>query len=114
MEKINTKEAPKAIWPYSQAIKSWNLLYSSGQIWLQPKTMKLVNWGIENQTKQVCENLWAVLKKAWFEFYNVIKITIYLDNLDDFNKVNKIYWNYFSHKPARSTLEILTFHKKYI
>ena len=106
MEKIITINAPKAIWPYTQAIKSWNFLFSSGQIWLDPKTMKLVEWWIENQTKQVCLNLWAVLNESWLNYNNVVKTTIYLDNINNFSIVNKVYWEYFLNKPARSTIEV--------
>jgi len=106
MEIILTKKAPQAIWPYSQAIKVWNMLYSSGQIWLNPETMKLVEWGIIEQITQVCKNLWEVLKEAWFDYKNVVKTTIFLANMDDFKQVNEIYSKYFSHKPARSTVEV--------
>lgn len=105
MEIINTDKAPKAVWPYSQAIKVWDFLYSSWQIGLDPLNMKLVEW-TENQTKQVCKNLWAVLKEAWLDYKNVVKTTIFLDNITDFPIINGIYWEYFSHKPARSTVEV--------
>lgn len=106
MKKLTTLNAPEAIGPYTQAIKSWNLLFTSGQIWLDPKTMKLVEWWIEEQTKQVCKNLWEVLKNAWLDFKNVIKSTIYIDNINNFNILNTVYWEYFSFKPARSTVEV--------
>lgn len=105
MKIINTENAPKAIWPYSQAIIVWNTLYSSWQIGLNPENMELVEW-IENQTHQVCKNLQAILKESWVDLKNVVKTTIYLSKLDDFKIVNKIYWEYFSHKPARSTIEV--------
>lgn len=106
MKKISTKDAPEAIWPYTQAIISWNLLFSSGQIWLDPKTMQIVEWWIENQTIQVCKNIWEILKEAWLSYKNIVKTTIYLDNINNFSIVNKIYWEYFSNKPARSTIEV--------
>jgi 2-iminobutanoate/2-iminopropanoate deaminase len=106
MKKIYTKNAPEAVWPYTQAIKTWDFLYSSWQIGLDPKTIKLVNWWIEEQTKQVCKNLWEVLKEAWLDYKDVIKTTIYLDNLSFFGIVNKIYWDFFISKPARSTVEV--------
>jgi len=106
MKKLTTQKAPEAIWPYSQAIKSWNFLFSSWQIWLNPKTMKLVEWWIKNQTKQICENIWEILKNAWLNFENIVKTTIFIDNIENFNIINKIYWEYFSHKPARSTVQI--------
>jgi len=105
MQKIHTENAPKAIWPYSQAILVWNTLYSSGQIGLNPENMELVQW-IENQTHQVCKNLKAVVEQVWFKLENVVKTTIYLANMEDFKIVNEIYWQYFSHKPARSTIEV--------
>ena len=105
MQKIYTNNAPKAIWPYSQAIVIWNILYSSWQIWLNPKNIKLVEW-IENQTHQVCKNLKEVLNQAWFDLTNVVKTTIFLTNIEDFQKINEIYWQYFSHKPARSTVQV--------
>jgi len=105
MQKIHTDKAPKAIWPYSQAILVWNILYSSWQIGLNPQTMELVE-GIENQTHQVCKNLKEVLNEAWFDLENVVKTTIFLANIEDFKKVNEIYGQYFSHKPARSTVEV--------
>jgi 2-iminobutanoate/2-iminopropanoate deaminase len=106
MKPVQTDKAPKAIGPYAQANVIWNTLYSSGQIPLDPTTMTLVEWGIEQQAKQVCENLWEVLIAGWFNYSDVIKTTIYLDNLDNFNIINEIYWEYFSHKPSRSTVEV--------
>jgi 2-iminobutanoate/2-iminopropanoate deaminase len=105
MKKIQTNKAPQAIGPYSQAIVVGNMLFASWQIWLDPQTMKLVDW-IENQTHQVCKNLKAVLEEAGFSIENVVKTTIYLKNIEDFKIVNEIYWQYFSHKPARSTIQV--------
>ena len=75
MKAVQTDKAPKAIGPYAQANVTWNTLYSSGQIALDPKTMKLVEWWVEKQTVQVCENLLEVLKAWWFEYSDVIKVT---------------------------------------
>ena len=105
MKIINTKKSPQAIWPYSQAIMAWDMLYSSGQIPLTAE-WKMLNWDIKIQTHQVCKNLWEVLKEANLDFKNVIKTTIFLQNLEDFISVNEIYWEYFSHKPARSTVQV--------
>ncbi len=105
MQTIHTENAPKAIGPYSQAVLVWNTMYSSGQIWLNPETMELVEW-IENQAHQVCKNLKEVLKQAWFDLENVVKTTIFLKNIEDFKTVNEIYGQYFSHKPARSTVQV--------
>ena len=106
MKAVQTDKAPKAIGPYAKANISWDTLYSSGQIPLDPNTMELVEWWIEPQTIQVCKNLWEVLKTWWFEYRDVIKTTIYLDNLSDFKIINEIYGEYFSHKPSRSTVEV--------
>ena len=105
MQKIHTENAPKAIGPYSQAILVWNTLYTSWQIGLAPEIMKLVEW-IENQTHQVCKNIRAILQKAGFELKDVVKTTIFLKNIEDFKKVNEIYGQYFTHKPARSTIQV--------
>lgn len=105
MEIISNQKAPQAIWPYSQAVKSWDLLFCSGQIGLNPINMELVGW-ITNQTEQVCKNIWEVLSEAGLRFSNVVKTTIFLDNISDFQTVNEIYGKYFSHKPARSTVEV--------
>lgn len=103
---ISTDKAPAAIWPYSQAMKIWNTLYSSWQVALDPITMKVVEWWIKEQTIQVCKNLWEVLKEACLDYKDVVKTTIFLDNMDDFKSVNEVYAEYFSHKPARSTVEV--------
>lgn len=106
MKKIESNLAPKAIWPYSQAVIIWNTLYSSWQIALNPKTMTLVEWWIISQTKQVCKNLWEVLKQWNMSYENVVKTTVFLDDINDFSEVNKVYSEYFSHCPARSTVEV--------
>jgi len=107
MQMINTEKAPKAIGPYSQAIKFENLLFISGQIAINPQTNQLINAGIEEQTKQVMENIKAILQEAGLTFDNVIKTTIYLKDINDFAKVNEIYGSYFKeHKPARATVEV--------
>jgi len=110
MEKIYTDKAPEAIGPYSQAIKIGNFIYTSGQIALLPNG-EFLDSDIKTQTKQVCENLKAVLNKAGVELSNVVKTTIFLANIDDFGAVNEIYGEYFSHKPARSTIAVKTLPK---
>ena len=105
MTNIESIFAPKPIWPYSQWILIRKTLYSSWQIGIKAEDMKLEEW-IEKQTERVCKNLWEVLKEAWMEFKNVIKTTIYLTDINNFDKVNEIYSKYFSHKPARSTIEV--------
>jgi 2-iminobutanoate/2-iminopropanoate deaminase len=110
MEKIHTNNAPQAIGPYSQAIKVGNFIYTSGQIALLPNG-EFLDSDIKSQTKQVCENLKAVLNEAGVELSNVVKTTIFLANMDDFTAVNEIYGEYFSHKPARSTVAVKTLPK---
>ena len=107
MQMINTDKAPKAIGPYSQAVKYENFLFVSGQIALDPKTGELVGSTVEEQTRQVMENIKAILEEAELNFNHVVKTTIYLKNINDFDKVNRIYGEYFTeHKPARATIEV--------
>ena len=105
MEKIYTSKAPEAIGPYSQAIKVGNMIFTSGQIALTPEG-KFLDTDIKTQTRQVCENLKAVLESAGAKIENVVKTTIFLADINDFNEVNEIYGEYFSHKPARSTVAV--------
>ncbi len=104
---IFTNQAPQAIGPYSQAIKVNNMLYVSGQIALDPKTMEIVSGEVEAQTHQVMKNLQAVLNEADFELTDVVKTTIYIDDMNDFNRINDVYAKYFdTHRPARATVEV--------
>ncbi len=105
MEKIHTSKAPQAIGPYSQAIKIGNMIFTSGQIALTPSG-EFLDEDIKTQTKQVCENLKSVLNAAGAEIKNVVKTTIFLADINDFSAVNEIYGEYFSHKPARSTVAV--------
>ena len=105
-EIYSTKEFPEAIWPYSPSVKAWKTYYFSGQIAINPKTKKLVKWWIEKETLQVIKNISWILAYNKLTFENIVKTTIFLKNIDDFSKVNEIYWKYFSHKPARSTIEV--------
>ena len=109
---ILTNDAPSPIGPYNQAILINNTLYISGQIPLTPK-MNLIENDLNNEVKQVMENLGAILNAAKMEFSNVVKSTIYLDNMDNFQKVNKIYGQYFENKlaPARETVAVKTLPK---
>lgn len=103
---ITSNKAPKAIGPYSQAVILNNVLYTSGQIGLDPQTGDLKD-GIEEQVKQVMENLKALLKEANMDFSNVVKTTIFLKSMDDFTTVNQIYASYFNENPpARSCVEV--------
>jgi 2-iminobutanoate/2-iminopropanoate deaminase len=110
MQKIHTTNAPEAIGPYSQAIKIGNFIYTSGQIALTPNG-EFLGGDITAQTKQVCENLKAVLEEAGASLENVVKTTIFLANMDDFNELNIVYGEYFAHKPARSTVAVKTLPK---
>ncbi len=104
---VETSQAPKAIGPYSQAIVSGGFLFSAGQIPLDPATMQLVEGDIKVQTQRVLENLKAVLEAESLDFSKVIKTTIYLKDLNDFQAVNEIYSKYFGDfKPARSTVQV--------
>ena len=105
---IQTTKAPAPIGPYNQAILVDNTLFTSGQIALDPKTMELVNRDIEMETTQVMKNLCEVLKAAGMDFADVVKTTIYLNDMEDFAKVNEIYGSYFNHKnaPARETVQV--------
>lgn len=106
MKIISAKEAPRAIGPYSQAIKVGNFLFCSGQIGIDPKNGQLVK-GLESQVKQALKNLKAVITAAGFNLRNVVKTTLYLKNMADFSCVNEIYKSFFGdHKPARSTIEV--------
>lgn len=111
MEVIQTENAPAAIGPYSQAIKLNNLIFTSGQIPITPSG-ELVDRDIKRQTRQVLTNLQNVLAEAGSSLNEVIKVTIYLEDMNDFGVVNVIYADYFGdHKPARSTVAVKTLPK---
>ncbi|MGA7158225.1 MAG: RidA family protein [Acidobacteriaceae bacterium] len=107
---IATNAAPAAIGPYSQAIRTGNLLFTSGQVALDPSTGQLVSGGIEAQTTRVCENLKAVLAAAGLDFPAVIKTTVFLKDMADFAAMNAIYATYFAPEgcvpPSRSTVQV--------
>ncbi|MEM7028498.1 MAG: RidA family protein [Chloroflexota bacterium] len=104
---IQTDHAPAAVGPYSQAIKLNNLIFTAGQIGLDPATGKIVDGGIEAQTRQVMSNLEAVLKEAGVGMDAIVKTTIFLTDLGNFGTVNGIYGEYFADAPpARSTVEV--------
>ncbi len=107
-EIIYTKNAPEPIGPYNQAVKIGKTLYVSGQIPLIPGKMELVNGNLEKETIQVMKNLEAVLLKANMTFDNVVKTTIFLSDMDNFEIINKIYGKYFDpeNAPARETVEV--------
>jgi 2-iminobutanoate/2-iminopropanoate deaminase len=104
---IQTEKAPKAIGPYSQAIRAGNFLFLSGQIPLDPKTGELVRGDIRQRTQQVLENIKGVLESQKLGMEDVVKVTIFLKNIGDFNQVNEVYGTYFpSSPPARSTVAV--------
>ena len=105
---IYTENAPAPIGPYNQAILVGNTLYTSGQIALNPLTMELVLDDIETETKQVMENMKAVLTAADMTFENVIKASIFIMNMNDFTRINSIYGSYFNEAtaPARETVQV--------
>ncbi len=104
---IETLNAPTPIGPYSQAVLSGNILYTSGQIAIDPKTGKLVMDSIELETMQIMNNIEAVLKEASMTFNDVIKTSIFISNMNNFDQINKIYGQYFNTDfPARETVEV--------
>jgi len=104
---VNTDDAPAALGPYSQAVKTGELVFLSGQIPLVPETMELVGSGIEEQAHQVFKNLQAVASAAGSELNNAAKLTIYLTDLGMFAAVNEIMSSYFEEPyPARATVEV--------
>jgi len=106
-ETVSTDKAPKAIGPYEQAIKVGDLVYTAGQIPIDPQTGNLVSGGIAEQTRQVLENLKAVLEAAGSSLDKVIKATVFLKNMADFAALNEVYGEYLSKaKPARSTVAV--------
>lgn len=104
---INTQAAPEPVGPYNQAVLSGKLLFTSGQIAIDPQTNVLIENDIRKQTSQVLENLGAVLAAAGCGFGDILKTTVYLKNMDDFPAMNEIYQSYFKeNSPARSTVEV--------
>lgn len=104
---ISTQQAPAAVGPYSQAVQIGDLIYSAGQIPLVPETGKMIEGGIEVQTRQVMQNLSAVLEAAGSNLSNVIKTTIFVTDLADFAAINQVYGSFFEvDPPARSTVQV--------
>jgi 2-iminobutanoate/2-iminopropanoate deaminase len=104
---ISTSEAPAAIGPYSQAVRSGNFVFCSGQIPLDPKSGQIVSGDIATQTRRVLDNIGAVLKAEGLTFENIVKTTIFLTDLGDFQTVNETYGSYFKQQaPARSTVQV--------
>ncbi len=111
MKKIATDKAPGAIGPYSQAVVSGGLVYTSGQIALDPTTGAVVEGDIRVQTEQVCRNLGAVLEAAGSSYERVVKTTCFLADMADFAAFNEVYGSYFTGKPARSCVAVKTLPK---
>ena len=104
---VSTEKAPKAIGPYSQAILIENLVFTAGQVALDPATMELVEGGIEAQTRQVLTNLKNVLETADSGLKFVVKTTVFLQDMGDFAKMNSVYAEFFpENPPARSTVQV--------
>ena len=105
---VNTSNAPKPIGPYNQAVISGNLMFMSGQIAFDPSTGELVIGEIQAETKQVMENLKSILDEAGLSFKDVIKTSIFLSDMNNFQQVNEVYGSYFSDEnaPARETVEV--------
>ena len=104
---INTAHAPKPVGPYNQAVMINDTLYVSGQIPINPLTGELVKGDISDQTRQVMENLKAILLAAGFDFPDVVKCSIFITDMKQFQHVNKVYAEYFDeHAPARETIQV--------
>ena len=110
-EIVYTKNAPDAIGPYSQAVKTGTLVFTSGQIAINPASGNVEAATIEEQTEQVCKNLTAVLEEAGSSIDKVIKTGCFLADMNDFAKFNEVYGKYFTSKPARSCVAVKTLPK---
>ena len=111
LKKIYTQNAPEAIGPYSQAIQYDKLLFSSGQIPVDPENGAIVAGGIAAQAEQVMKNIGAILEKAGAEYASVLKKTCFLSDMNDFAAFNEVYAKYFTEKPARSCVAVKTLPK---
>lgn len=104
---VHTNNAPAAVGPYSQGMQSGGLVFVSGQLPLNPETMELVNDSIEAATAQSLENCKAIVEAAGSDFNHVIKVEIFMKDMNDFAKMNEVYATYFTdHKPARAAVEV--------
>ena len=111
LKKVYTKNAPEAIGPYSQAIICGNMLFTSGQVPINPATGNVETEGITDQATQVMKNLAAVLEEAGTKFENVVKTTCFLSDMNDFAEFNAVYAQYFTSNPARSCVAVKTLPK---
>jgi 2-iminobutanoate/2-iminopropanoate deaminase len=104
---VSTTEAPAAVGPYSQAVRIGPMLFTAGQIPLDPKSGQIVSQDVGEQTRRVLDNLTAVLKAENMDFSNIVKTTVFMTNLGDFQTMNEIYASYFTDlPPARSTVQV--------
>ncbi|WP_427339007.1 RidA family protein [Caloranaerobacter sp. DY30410] len=104
---ISTDKAPKAIGPYSQGIVAGNMIFTSGQLAINPETGELIKDDIKKETRQALENLKAVLKEGGATLNDVVKVTLYIKDMNQFGKINEVYEEYFcENKPARSCIEV--------
>ncbi|CUS89660.1 endoribonuclease L-PSP [Candidatus Kryptobacter tengchongensis] len=104
---VYTEKAPKPVGPYSQAVIAGDFIFTAGQIPIDPKTNQVVQGDIKEQTKQVLENLKAVLEASGATFDDVVKVTVYMRDLNEFSAMNEIYSEYFKNSPpARTTVEV--------
>lgn len=104
---IETSNAPSAIGPYSQAIAIGNLIFTSGQLGIEPKTGIMVEGGVENETRQAIENLKTILESAGSCLNNVVKTTLFIEDMKDFATINSVYADFFKeNKPARSCVQV--------
>ena len=112
MQVISTKKAPAAIGPYSQAIQVGNLLYTSGQIPVDPATGAFVEGGVKEQTRQSLTNVKAILEEAGLQMSNVVKTTVFMADMNDFSDMNAVYAEFFSEPyPSRSAVAVKTLPK---
>jgi len=106
-EIINTNNAPAPVGPYSQAVKAGNFLFISGQIAIDPNTNKLVEGSVQRHTEMIFSNIRAILKKAGMDLTNIVKVTVFIKDMNNFSPVNEVYSKYFTENPpARSFVEV--------
>ena len=104
---VRITDAPRAIGPYSQAVRLGDLVFTAGQIPLDPETMEVIDGDVAAQTARVLDNLRAILQAAGADLGSVLKTTVFLADMDDFAAMNEVYGRYFAdHRPARSTVEV--------
>lgn len=111
MKIVSTNNAPRAIGPYSQAVIAGGMVYTSGQIAIDPATGNMVEGGVKEQTEQVCKNVKALLEASGTSIEKVVKTTCFLADMADFAVFNEIYAGYFTGKPARSCVAVKTLPK---